>query len=100
MKYLAMIQARCGSSRLPNKVLKELCNKPMLQQMIERVQRSKYTDEVMVVTTDLREDEEIIDLCSKIKVRVGTGSQNDVLDRFYQNAKPLKPEYVIRLTAD
>ena len=100
MKYLAMIQARCGSSRLPNKVMKELCNKPMLQQMIERVQRSKYTDEVMVVTTDLREDEEIIDLCSKIKVRVGTGSQNDVLDRFYQNAKPLKPEYVIRLTAD
>ena len=82
MKYLAMIQARCGSSRLPNKVLKELCNKPMLQQMIERVQRSKYTDEVMVVTTDLREDEEIIDLCSKIKVRVGTGSQNYVLDRF------------------
>lgn len=72
----------------------------MLQQMIERVQRSRYTDEIMVVTTDREEDEEIIKLCRKRKVRVGTGSQNDVLDRFYQNAKPMKPEYVIRLTAD
>lgn len=68
--------------------------------MIERVQRSRCLNEIMVVTTDLKEDEEILKLCRKIKVRAGTGSQNDVLDRFYQNAKPLKPEYVIRLTAD
>lgn len=100
MKYLAMIQARCGSTRLPNKVLKDLCGKPALQRMIERVQRSKLIDEVMVVTSIEKNNLPILRLCSEIGVRIGVGSEDDVLDRFYQSAKLLKPEYVIRLTAD
>ena len=100
MKYLAMIQARCGSTRLPNKVLKDLCGKPALQRMIERVQRSKIVDEVMVVTSIEKNNLPILKLCSEMGVRVGIGSEDDVLDRFYQTAKLLKPEYVIRLTAD
>lgn len=100
MKYLVMIQARCGSTRLPNKVLKDLCGKPALQWMIERVQRSALVDEVMVVTSVNRENLPILALCASIGVRAGVGSENDVLDRYYQTAKLLKPEYVIRLTAD
>ena len=100
MKYLAMIQARCGSTRLPNKVLKDLCGKPALQRMIERVQRSKMVDEVMVVTSIERNNLPILKLCSELGVRVGIGSENDVLDRFYQTVKLLRPEYIIRLTAD
>lgn len=100
MKYLVMIQARCGSTRLPNKVMKDLCGKPALQRMIERVQRSKIIDEVMVVTSIEKNNLPILQLCSEIGVRVGIGSEDDVLDRYYQTAKLLKPEYVIRLTAD
>ena len=100
MKYLAMIQARCGSTRLPNKVLKDLCGKPALQRMIERVQRSELVDEVMVVTSIEKNNLPILKLCASLNVRVGVGSENDVLDRFYQTAKLLEPEYVVRLTAD
>ena len=100
MKYLSMIQARCGSTRLPNKVLKDLCGKPALQRMVERVQKSKIVDEVMVVTSIELNNLPILKLCSELGIRVGVGSENDVLDRFYQTAKLLKPEYVIRLTAD
>lgn len=100
MKYLAMIQARCGSTRLPNKVLKDLCGKPALQRMIERVQMSKFVDEVIVVTSIEKNNLPILKLCADLNVRVGIGSEDDVLDRFYQTAKLLKPEYVIRLTAD
>lgn len=100
MKYLVMIQARCGSTRLPNKVLKDLCGKPALQRMIERVQRSKMVDEVMVVTSIEQNNLPILKLCSDIGIRVGIGSEDDVLDRFYQSAKLIRPEYVIRLTAD
>ncbi len=100
MKYLVMIQARCGSTRLPNKVLKDLCGKPALQRMIERVQRSKTVDEVMVVTSIEKNNLPILKLCSDIGIRVGVGSEDDVLDRFYQTAKLIRPEYVIRLTAD
>ena len=100
MKYLAMVQARCGSTRLPNKVLKDLCGKPALQRMIERVQRSKCVDEVMVVTSIEKNNLPILQLCAELGIRVGIGSEDDVLDRFYQTAKLLKPDYVIRLTAD
>ncbi len=100
IKYLAMIQARCGSKRLPNKVLKDLCGKPALQRMIERVKRSRCVDEVMVITSISPENLPILGLCSGIGVRAGTGSEDDVLDRFYQNARLLEPEYVIRLTGD
>ena len=95
-----MIQARCGSTRLPNKVLKDLCGKPALQRMIERVCKSKLVDEVMVVTSIEKNNLPILKLCSEMGVRVGIGSEDDVLDRFYQTAKLLAPEYVIRLTAD
>lgn len=100
MDYLVMIQARCGSTRLPNKVLKDLCGKPALQRMIERVKRSKRADEVMVVTSIEKNNLPILKLCSELDVRVGIGSEDDVLDRFYQTAKLLRPQYVIRLTAD
>ncbi|MCR5225690.1 MAG: glycosyltransferase family protein [Eubacterium sp.] len=100
MKYLVLIQARCGSTRLPNKVLKDLCGKTALEQMIRRVQKSNKVDEVMVITSIEKENLPILRLCSEIGIRVGVGSEEDVLDRYYQTAKLLNPEYVIRLTAD
>ena len=100
MKYAAMIQARCGSSRLPGKVLKDLCGKPCLQRMIERVRKSRLLDEVMVVTSMEKKDLPVLKLCAETGVRVFAGSEEDVLDRYYQAARLLKPEYVIRLTAD
>ena len=68
--------------------------------MIERVQKSRYADEVMVVTSIGKENLPVLKLCADLGVRVGTGSETDVLDRYYQTARLLKPEYVIRLTAD
>lgn len=100
MKYLVLIQARCGSSRLPNKVLKDLSGKPDLQWVIERVKRSKLIDEVMVITSIEKNNLPLIELCTKLDTRVFVGSEDDVLDRYYQAARLLQPEYVIRITAD
>lgn len=100
MKYVAMIQARSGSTRFPNKVMQDLSGKPMLLQMIDRVRRSKKIDEVAVVTTFHRKDIPIVELCSSNGIRVFVGSEKDVLDRYYQAARLLCPDYVVRLTAD
>lgn len=100
MKYVAMIQARCGSSRLPNKVLTDLCGKTALERTIARVQQSRYVDETMVITSINRENLAIVKLCSELGIRVFVGSEDDVLDRYYQAAKLLQPEYVIRVTGD
>ncbi|MCI8949010.1 MAG: NTP transferase domain-containing protein [Lachnospiraceae bacterium] len=100
MKFLAIIQARCGSSRLPSKVLKDLCGKTILERVIERVRKSKYVDEVVVATTLNEDDIPIVSLVSSLGIRVFAGNSLDVLDRYYQAAKIIQPEYVIRITAD
>ena len=100
MKYLVLIQARCGSSRLPNKVLTKIAGKTDLQWVLERVRRSKKIDEVMVITSIEKNNLPLIKLCTELDTRVFVGSEDDVLDRYYQAARLLNPEYVIRITAD
>lgn len=100
MKYLVLIQARCGSSRLPNKVMQDIAGKPDLQWVIERARRSRLADEVMVITSIENNNLPLIRLCADLGTRVFVGSEEDVLDRYYQAAKLLKPEYVIRVTGD
>lgn len=100
MKYLVIIQARCGSMRLPSKVLKDIEGKTALEQMLNRVSRSARADEIMVATTINPEDIPIVNLVSGLGYRVFVGDSGDVLDRYYQAAKLIRPEYVIRLTAD
>ena len=100
MKYLALIQARCGSTRLPNKVLSDLAGKTDIERVIYRVKQSKYVDEVMVITSIEYNNLPLIKICAETNTRIFVGSENDVLDRYYQAAKLLQPEYVIRITAD
>lgn len=100
MKNLAVIQARMGSSRLPGKVLMEICGHPVLWHVIQRVKKSKLIDDIVVATTIEKQDLEIVKFCASNGARVFCGSEEDVLDRYYQAAKLFKPENVIRITAD
>lgn len=100
MDFLCLIQARCGSTRLPGKVLLDLEGNTVLGRVIERVKRSKKISEIFVVTTTNIEDLEIVKYCSNNKIRVFCGSADDVLDRFYQIAKLINPKNIIRITAD
>lgn len=100
MRFLVIIQARCGSTRLPSKVMKDIEGKTALEQMLNRVSKSKNVDEIIVATTINPEDLPIVSLVSGLGYRVYAGSSEDVLDRYYQAAKLIKPEYVVRLTAD
>lgn len=77
-----------------------LCGKPVLERVVERVQKSALVDEVVVITSIDKKNLPILGLCAQLGVRVGVGSEQDVLDRYYQTAKLLQPEYVIRITAD
>lgn len=100
MKIAAIIQARLGATRLPRKVLLDLEGKTVLERVIERVKSSKYVDEVIVATTDNRDNTEIPKLCKKNNIPVYCGSEDDVLDRYYQTAKLFKADNIVRITAD
>lgn len=97
---LAIIQARLGSTRLPNKVLMDLNGKTILERVIDRMRACTLIDKVMVASAVSKENDKLGSLCGKIGVEIYRGSENDVLDRFYQASKPLNPEHVVRITAD
>ncbi|MFP5268887.1 cytidylyltransferase domain-containing protein [Coleofasciculus sp.] len=97
---IAILQARVSSSRLPGKVLKPILGVPMLGRQIERVQRAKLIDYLLVATSDDVTDNLIEQWCRESGVECFRGKLDDVLDRFYQAAKPIAPEHVIRLTGD
>ncbi len=99
-QIVAIIQARMGSSRLPGKSLAEIEGRPMLWHVIQRVQRAKLVDRVVVATSSASVDDAIEKMCREEGVRCYRGSENDVLDRYYNAAKAEKAAQVVRITAD
>ncbi len=97
---LALIQARMGSSRFPGKVLEDLCGRPMLWQVVNRVRKARSLDKVAVATTDGATDDAIAHFCDREQIGCFRGSERDVLDRFYQAAKANGADVVVRVTAD
>ena len=97
---LAILQARLSSTRLPGKVLKPILGMPMLLRQIERVRRARGIDRLVLATSDDPSDDAIEKLCRENDIECFRGNLNDVLDRFYQAAKAVKPDYVVRLTGD
>ena len=100
IKTLLITQARCGSTRLPGKILKTVQDKTLLEIHIDRLKKCKKVDAVLVATTTNIEDKIIYNKSYEWGVLAFKGSENDVLDRFYQAAKPYKPEWIVRVTSD
>lgn len=100
VKILAVMQARSSSSRLPGKVLKPILGKAMVLHELERLQRSRYIDKVVLATSRDASDDDLADLVAADGVSVYRGSLDDVLDRFYQCAAEYQPEHVVRITGD
>ena len=100
MKIISIIQARLGSTRLPGKVLKPILSRPMLSYMLERVKAAKRIDALMIATTENKSDQPIVEFCRSEKIKCFRGSENDVLDRYYQAARSVQAEIIVRLTAD
>ena len=100
MNVILITQARVGSTRLPNKVLKKINGKTLLEIHIERIKKSKLIDKIIIATTIQQNDNIICDIAKKTGVLYFKGSENDVLDRFYQAFKNYKPNFIVRLTSD
>jgi len=99
-RIVCLVQARMGSSRLPEKVMKEICGQPMLSWVIDRARRSTLITTFAVATTTSSDDQDIADWCSTHHVACYRGAEYDVLDRFYRAASWLQADIVVRLTGD
>src|SRR4051812_10977305 len=97
---LAIIQARMGSSRFPGKALADICGRPMIGHVIDRVKRASRIDQIAVATTDRASDDALAQFCAEQGLACFRGNENDVLDRFYQAAKTYEAQSVVRITGD
>lgn len=99
MNIVAIIQARTGSKRLPNKVLTELSGKPMLYHVVRRVEKS-VVDKVVVATTGNKNDNIVVDLCNQYGFCCFRGDEDDVLDRVYKASIEHNADAIVRITGD
>jgi len=100
MKIVGIIQARMGSTRLPGKVMKLIEGKPILEHLIERLNKTKNMDSTVIATSNLSKDREIVVFAKKRGIKFFTGSVEDVLSRYYNVAKRDEADIIVRICAD
>ena len=96
-----ILQARMSSTRLPGKVMMKIDNEnTMLDCVINQLKNSKQTKNLVIATTEQKEDDVIVELVKRREIKYFRGSKKDVLDRYYQCAKKFDFSEIIRITAD
>lgn len=100
MKVNAIVQARCGSTRFPGKVFAEIEGNPLLFHVVNRLRYANLIDDIVVATTINPKDDEIETWCTKERIHCFRGSEEDVLNRYYNASVSYPSEVVVRVTAD
>ena len=102
----AIIQARMRSSRLPGKILAPVMGKPILYYVYERVRLCNKIENIIVATSELPEDDKVLEFCNKEGILCYRGSEADVLKRYLEAALFIQkitgriPDPIFRITAD
>lgn len=93
-----IIQARMNSERLPGKVMKTIDGKPLIGFLFERI---KKTDLPIILATSVnKENDVLVEYALKHNIECFRGSEDNVLERYYDIAKQYKAELIFRLTGD
>lgn len=100
MRIAAIVQARTGSTRFPNKVFANLSNKPLIWHVFNRLKSSQLINSLILATTENPNDDSLIEWANENGIFYYRGSENDVLSRYYFAAKKFNIDIIIRITAD
>jgi len=100
-KIGVIVQARIGSTRLPGKILMELGkNESVLDVLIQRLKLSKQVDVIIIATGSAKRNSSIINVAKTFNVQFFIGSEENVLERYYEAAKQYNLDIIIRVTSD
>lgn len=100
MKVVALVQARMGSSRLPNKVMKPINGQPLIEILLARLSKSKSIHEIVLATSVNAENLVLIDRVKSLGFSYYQGSEDDVMGRFVGAADAFRADVIVRITAD
>ena len=103
---LAILQVRMDSTRLAQKAMLQVNNKSLLYYQCERIKKSKTIDKLIIATSVLKSDDQIVQFAIDNDIDYFRGSIDNVLQRYYFCAKEFKDKNnikdinIIRLTGD
>ena len=100
MKIVAIVQARLGSTRLPNKVLAPIGSTPLIEFLLGRLSKSKQVSEIVLATSTSKINDQLAAVVENLGYQVIRGSENDVLQRYVDAATATNADVVIRITGD
>ena len=99
-KIVASIEARMGSSRFPGKMLADVCGKPALTRVIDRLKASQYVDEIVLATTTHAKDDPLEQCAKDNNIACFRGSEDDVLQRVSDAHKMMGSDFIVEVTGD
>jgi len=99
-KVICISQARMTSSRLPGKILREVCGRSLLDYHVSRLRASQEIDILIIATTVNSTDDVIENYCTEKNVGCVRGCEDDVLSRYYQAMKGQNADIIVRVTSD
>ncbi len=94
------LQARLGSTRLPGKVLMRICGKSVVELIVERLRRVPGIRQIVLVTGPQEKNDALAKEAEHIGIPCFFGSEDNLLDRFYQAGRKLAPDTIVRVTGD
>lgn len=100
MKTVAIVQARVGSTRLPNKVMKPIAGVPMIELLLCRLEKSKQIDQIVLATSTDERNTPLVEHVQRLGYTCVRGSESDVLDRYLVAARQAQADVVVRITGD
>jgi len=100
MNIDVFVLARLGSSRLPKKHFKEIVGKPVIHHLIHRIKKAKEIRKIIVCTTNLKSDDELVNYLKKEKIEVFRGDKNDIVKRLLDAAKFYHTDVIIDVEGD
>lgn len=100
MKIVAIVQARMGSTRLPNKVMKPIVGLPMIELLLKRLSRAEQVDQIVVATSVDTRNKPLVEHIRSLGYTCEQGSENDVLERYLKAAQSNNANVIVRITGD
>lgn len=100
MKVVAIVQARMGSTRLPNKVMKSIAGVPMIELLLARLAKSNEVEQIVLATSTDERNTPLVEHVQNLGYVCVRGSESDVLDRYLVAARQAQADVVVRITGD
>lgn len=100
MIIAAIIQARCGSTRFPNKVFADICGKPLLEHIVNRLRFSETVNKIVIATTTNPLDDKLYNWAIEKGILVFRGNEENVLNRYNEASNHVNADVIVRITAD